>query len=80
LGSDPGFDFADFAIRRYAMSVVLLERPAEHVALVRINRPDSLDAALRLETKALHIVFSSHDQKEGMQAFIDKRKPQFQGR
>lgn len=41
------------------MPVVLLEHPAEHVALVRINR---------------------QDQKEGMQAFIEKRKPDFQGR
>ena len=54
------------------MSVVLLERPAEHVASVRINRPDARNA--------LHILFSSQDQKEGMQAFIEKRKPNFLGR
>ena len=86
------------------MSVVSLERAAEHVALVRINRPDarnalnmegrrllpqyltelaqdaSLDAALRHETKALHILFSSEDPKEGMRAFIEKRAPTFKGR
>ncbi|MCC6535551.1 MAG: enoyl-CoA hydratase/isomerase family protein [Burkholderiales bacterium] len=48
--------------------------------LVLAGQDASLDAALRLETKALHILFSSQDQKEGMQAFIDKRKPNFQGK
>jgi enoyl-CoA hydratase/carnithine racemase len=40
----------------------------------------SLDAALRLETKAIQVLFASQDQKEGMAAFIEKRKPKFQGK
>ncbi len=48
--------------------------------LVNAGQDASLDTALRLETKAMHILFSSQDQKEGMQAFIEKRKPEFQGR
>jgi len=40
----------------------------------------SLDAGLRMEVKALQLLFSSHDQKEGMAAFIEKRKPKFEGR
>ena len=40
----------------------------------------SLDAALRLETKAIQLLFASQDQKEGMAAFIEKRKPKFQGK
>lgn len=40
----------------------------------------SLDAALRLETKAIQLLFSSRDQKEGMNAFIEKRKPKFEGK
>ena len=40
----------------------------------------SLDAALRLETKAFQLLFASQDQKEGMSAFIEKRKPKFQGK
>jgi len=48
--------------------------------LVNAGQDASLDAALRLETKALHVLFSSHDQKEGMAAFIEKRQAKFEGR
>ncbi len=40
----------------------------------------SLDSALRLETKAGQLLFASQDQKEGMNAFIEKRKPKFRGK
>lgn len=40
----------------------------------------ALDTGLALETKAIQILFSSQDQKEGMAAFIEKRKPRFQGK
>ena len=40
----------------------------------------SLDAALTLERKAFDILFDTQDQKEGMRAFIEKRKPKFEGR
>jgi enoyl-CoA hydratase/carnithine racemase len=39
-----------------------------------------LSSALALEAKSLQILFSSQDQKEGMRAFIEKRKPKFGGR
>ena len=39
----------------------------------------SLDAALMLERKAFQLLFASQDQKEGMRAFLDKRKPIFRG-
>jgi enoyl-CoA hydratase len=39
-----------------------------------------LSTALALETKSIQILFSSQDQKEGMRAFIEKRKPKFEGR
>ena len=39
----------------------------------------SLDAALMLERKANQLLFATRDQKEGMQAFIEKRKPNFEG-
>ena len=40
----------------------------------------SLDAALMLERKAFQLLFDSKDQKEGMRAFSDKRKPVYEGR
>ncbi len=39
----------------------------------------SLEAGLTLERKANALLFASSDQKEGMQAFIEKRRPQFTG-
>ena len=39
-----------------------------------------LETALLLERKAFQLLFASQDQKEGMQAFLDKRKPVFKGR
>ncbi|KPZ09310.1 Enoyl-CoA hydratase, partial [Pseudomonas syringae pv. spinaceae] len=37
----------------------------------------SLAEGIRFERRVFHAVFASHDQKEGMQAFIDKRQPDF---
>lgn len=39
----------------------------------------SLEAALMLERKAFHLLFASHDQKEGMAAFFEKRSPHYIG-
>lgn len=40
----------------------------------------SLAEGIRFERRVFHAVFASHDQKEGMAAFIDKRSPVFKGR
>lgn len=40
----------------------------------------ALNTALMLERKAFHLLFASQDQKEGMTAFFDKRKPAYTGR
>ncbi len=39
-----------------------------------------LATGLMLERKAFQLLFDSRDQKEGMLAFLEKRKPDFQGR
>lgn len=55
---------------------IALEQIKE-VALLSEDLP--LGAGLSLERKAFQLLFASKDQKEGMQAFIDKRKPNYQG-
>ena len=42
-----------------------------------LNAP--LDTALMLERKAFQLQFATQDQKEGMRAFLEKRKPKFEG-
>ncbi len=39
-----------------------------------------LSTALVLERKAFQLLFDTADQKEGMAAFLEKRKPEFKGR
>jgi enoyl-CoA hydratase len=39
-----------------------------------------LETALMLERKAFQLLFASEDQKEGMAAFFEKRKPNYTGR
>ncbi|NYE25340.1 enoyl-CoA hydratase-related protein [Pigmentiphaga litoralis] len=48
--------------------------------VVRFGGDASLDAGLALERRAFERLFDSEDQKEGMRAFMEKRKPQFKGR
>jgi enoyl-CoA hydratase len=43
-----------------------------------LNAP--LETALMLERKALLLQFATSDQKEGMRAFLEKRKPNFEGK
>jgi enoyl-CoA hydratase len=43
-----------------------------------LNAP--LETALMLERKALQLQFATSDQKEGMRAFLEKRKPTFEGK
>jgi enoyl-CoA hydratase/carnithine racemase len=39
-----------------------------------------LETALMLERKAFQLQFATRDQKEGMRAFMEKRKPTFEGK
>ena len=43
-----------------------------------LNAP--LEAALMLERKAFQLQFATRDQKEGMKAFLEKRKPTYEGK
>ena len=40
----------------------------------------ALEGGLEFERKSFYLLFASEDQKEGMQAFAEKRKPAWKGR
>ena len=63
---------AAHTIASYGRTSVLAAREAVHCA-----EEMSLAEGVRLERRAFHALFATHDQKEGMQAFIEKRPPQF---
>ena len=64
--------------RKIARMPPLAIRQIKEVVLA--GGDSSLDAGLTLERKAFDILFDTEDQKEGMRAFIEKRKPEFKGR
>lgn len=49
----------------------------KEVMLAGMDAP--LETALMLERKAFQLLFASKDQKEGMKAFLEKRKPAYEG-
>lgn len=70
---DAALHYAEKIAKRPALAV----QQIKEVALAGMD--ESLDVALRLERKAFQLLFSTQDQKEGMAAFIEKRKPEFTG-
>ena len=67
---------------KLALSVAEMSPIAAKLAIESINRSfeTHLDEGLHFERKNFYLTFSSDDQKEGMQAFVEKRKPDFKGR
>ncbi len=47
---------------------------------MRLGADVPLDTALALERRLFERLFDTEDQKEGMRAFVEKRKPAYQGR
>lgn len=70
--------------RALELARIIAEQPplaAEQIKEVLLAGQDApLDAALMIERKAFQLLFSSEDQKEGMAAFFEKRKPIYRGR
>lgn len=49
-------------------------------SVVQTGMNTDLASALEYEARCFEMLFSTHDQKEGTAAFIEKRKPEFKGR
>lgn len=67
----------DIAREIAAMSPISIMQIKE-VVNAGLNAP--IETALMLERKAFQLQFATRDQKEGMQAFLEKRKPKFEGK
>jgi enoyl-CoA hydratase len=65
-----------------AARIAGLSRPAVMIAKESVNRAyeTSLAEGVRFERRVFHSLFATEDQKEGMAAFIEKRKPNFKNR
>ncbi|HEY1504898.1 MAG TPA: enoyl-CoA hydratase [Stellaceae bacterium] len=67
---------------KLADKIAAQSRPAVLAAKEAVNRAfeSSLAEGIRFERRLFHALFSTEDQKEGMAAFVEKRKPQFKHR
>ncbi|MEG5263369.1 enoyl-CoA hydratase [Pseudomonas sp. JDS28PS106] len=64
-----------------AASIAAKSLPVAMMVKESVNRAFEVGLAegVRFERRVFHAAFASQDQKEGMQAFIEKREPQFKG-
>lgn len=66
------------------LALKLIKQPAFALKIIKlaVNEGINMDlySALRHESRCFEILFSTEDQKEGMQAFVEKREPNFKGR
>jgi enoyl-CoA hydratase len=71
---DEAFSVAN-AICEYSLPAVMMAKES-------VNRAyeSSLAEGILFERRSFHSLFATEDQKEGMQAFLDKRKPVFKHR
>jgi len=65
-----------------AREIAALSPVAVQLAKETVNRAfeTHLDEGLAFERKNFYLTFASEDQKEGMKAFIEKRKPSYKGK
>jgi enoyl-CoA hydratase len=68
--------------KRVARDIAEKGPVASRLAKESVNRAyeTTLSAGLEAERRALYLAFASADAKEGLTAFIEKRKPEFEGR
>ena len=75
----PAAELLDDAMRT-AASIAALSLPAVMMTKESVNRAyeTTLSEGIRFERRVFHAMFATEDQKEGMAAFAEKRKPNFQ--
>jgi enoyl-CoA hydratase len=74
---DEVLDRAIAIAKKIALMPPLAVRQIKEVLLA--GQDTSLETALILERKAFTLLFASQDQKEGMRAFLEKRRPSYKG-
>jgi enoyl-CoA hydratase len=67
---------------KMAEKIAAMSRPIAMLTKECVNRAleTTLAEGIRFERRMFHAVFAIEDQKEGMAAFAEKRKPQFRHR
>lgn len=67
---------------KLASEIATMAPVAAQLAKEAVNRSfeTHLDEGLHFERKNFYLTFASEDQKEGMQAFIEKRAPSYKGK
>jgi enoyl-CoA hydratase len=67
---------------KVAGKIAQLSRPVVYMVKESVNAAfnTGLQEGLRFESRAFHATFATEDRKEGMTAFIEKRKPDFKNR
>lgn len=77
----PVADLVEDAVKT-AATIAGMSRPLAMLAKEAVNRAfeTTLSEGVRFERRMFHATFGTEDQKEGMAAFADKRKPEFKNR
>jgi enoyl-CoA hydratase len=77
----PATELLDEAVK-VAGKIASLSRPIVLMAKEAVNRAyeTTLAEGVRFERRLFHSTFATEDQKEGMAAFIEKRKPVYKNR
>jgi enoyl-CoA hydratase len=77
----PAAELVDEAVRT-AQKIAELSLPIVMMAKESVNRAfeTTLNEGVRFERRLFHSTFAAEDQKEGMSAFVEKRKPGFKNR
>jgi enoyl-CoA hydratase len=67
---------------KMAEAIASMSRPSAMMAKECVNRAyeTTLSEGVRFERRVFHSTFATEDQKEGMAAFVEKRKPAFKNR